>query len=203
MDTPNQEFAYNLSVDDFDKSIIPENAQTPGTDAFQKEVRRYFEKEYADFGGWVQIAVDETTIRVRWRPDPSRPDPLSVAIAALKAGDHAKGVRLLELLRHQHPDNVEVLRDLGMGLSDMGRLDEALEHLGHANAIAPDHCNTLVAIGVALVRQGKTAEAVPVLMQAVQVDANNSWAHRNLGACLLKTGKGAEAEQHPPEGSRA
>jgi Flp pilus assembly protein TadD len=185
--------SFTIAAGDFDASCLPPAARNPCTDAFRQAVSRFFEDQYRDFGGWVQIAVDPMTISVAWRPDPSRPAPLEVAVAALKRGEVEKGIRLLEVLRRQEPDRVEVLYNLGAVLSDQGRVDEALRHLRHAAELQPSYADNLVAMGVALVRQGKLDEAVRVLERAVLADPANPWAHRNLGACLLKTGDGAGA----------
>ncbi len=186
---------YVLATGDFDQSLLPAEAREPGTDEFQRAVSDFYTKEYANFGGTVRVSVTPKTITVSWRPDAARPDPMDVAVDALKAGDHDKGVLLLELLRQQHPDSLDVLCNLGMALSDMGRLDVALRHLRHAESVDPKHVSTLVAIGVALARQKRWAEAVPVLERAVALEPGNTWAHRNLGACLLQGGQNAKAER--------
>jgi tetratricopeptide (TPR) repeat protein len=83
-----------------------------------------------------------------------------------------------------------------MALSDTGQLDDAVNHLRRAIALAGDFTNARVALGVALQRQGKIGEAIAVLNEAVNRDPENSWAERNLGACLLKAGRAQEAEAH-------
>ena len=182
------ETTYTLSANDFDKSLLPIDARTPGTDAFVRAVSDFYHREYATFGGTVRVVVDATTISVAWRRGAGGPEPLQVAFNALQAGDLKRGVLLLELLRQRTPDDPDVLYNLGMALSDLGELDAALVHLRHAATVAPDPGNTLVAIGVALGRQGKWGEAVDVLERAVALEPDNPWAQRNLGACLLSSG---------------
>src|ERR1700732_4163824 len=93
------EFTYQMSVDDFDKSLLPAHARTPGTDDFNAEVSRALEREYAEFGGWVQIVVNQNVIRVTWKSDPTRPKPLDVVHEKLQRGELVDAVRLLEYLR--------------------------------------------------------------------------------------------------------
>jgi tetratricopeptide (TPR) repeat protein len=92
------------------------------------------------------------------------------------------------------PDDVAVLYNLGMALSDTGQLDKAEPILRHAVNVAPDQVNARVALGVVLARKGRHAEAIPVLREAVAQEPTNPWAHRNLGGCLMTLGQIAEAE---------
>ena len=91
-----------------------------GTDAFQKAVSDHFVEEFRQFGGWVQIAVDTQTIHVRWHSDPTAPDPVLSLVERMNRGDYEEPVRLLEKLCRYQPENVVILRSLGMALSDMG-----------------------------------------------------------------------------------
>lgn len=91
---------------------------------------------------------------------------------------------------------MSILYNLGMALSDLGRLSEAVEHLSRACALAPALTNARVALGVALQRQRRTEEAVEVLREAVRLDPENPWAHRNLGACLATMDQLEDAERH-------
>lgn len=194
MSVRDEEFEFEIAVEDFDKSLLPLTARKPGTDAFNAAVAKVIQKDYESFGGFVQIVVRDKTIKVHWRSDSSKPDPLDVAIQKFGAGDYTTGIRLLEMLRRQQPNNTDVLYNLGMALSDVGRLPEALTHLERVVELSPHHTNAHVAIGVALARQQKYGDAVAVLEKAVALEPDNPWANRNLGGCLLKVGKIAEAE---------
>lgn len=195
MAAPPEEYSYQITVEDVDKALLPADARTPGTDAFRVAVTRLIEKDYASFGGYVRIVVSDATIQVYWRSDPKAPDPMGVALRKLREGEYEEGVRLLEYFRLQQPDNMEVLYNLGLALSDLGRLQEAEKHLRRAVVLAPTDTNALVGLGVALIRQGRSADAVEVLKHAVAQSPDNLWAQRNLGACLLKLGHKEEAEK--------
>ena len=94
------------------------------------------------------------------------------------------------------PNDAVVLYNLGLALSDAGRLDRAEHCLGRAAAINPSDVNIQVALGVALGRMERIDEAVDVLQAAVAQDEKNPWAHRNLGALLIQAGKVPQAIPH-------
>ena len=190
------EYSYHISIDDFDKSVLPPHAQTPGTDEFKTEVSRALEREYAEFGGWVQIVVNEQTIQVTWKSDPTRPSPLDLVDRKKNAGDLVGAVRTLEHLRRQEPNNIGVLCNLGMALSDLGQLAQAQEHLRHVLALEPNQITAQVALGVVLLRQGDLAEAIRELRRAVSIAPSHPWAQQNLAGMLFLAGDFAEAELH-------
>ena len=187
-------YSFVISVADFDKTVLPPDARTPATDVFSHEVSRFFQKEFAAFKGRAQIVVDATKIEVSWHADPTQPLPMQLVKRKLEAGEYAEAIQLLEKLRHYQPDDAAILYNLGMALSDMGKLDQAEQVLRHAVDVAPDHVNARVALGVVLARKGQHAEAIPVLREAVAQEPTNPWAHRNLGGCLMTLGQTAEAE---------
>lgn len=192
------ESTFTISVDDLDKSLLPKHARVPNTDVFREAVTDLILSEYRQLGGRAMVVIDDNarTIQVTWSPGAGQPDPLDVAVSKLEKGQHQEAIRILEILRFQQPKSVPVFYNLGLAMSDLGRLDLAVQHLGTALKIAPDHTNSLVGLGVALARQQKTQEAILTLRKAIEQDNDNPWAHRNLGACLLKEDKAEEAERH-------
>jgi tetratricopeptide (TPR) repeat protein len=196
MSDASEGFSYLLSVHDIDKSLLPREARSPGTDAFQQAVTKLIERDFLDFGGHASIKVTNEIIEVHYQPDPNGRDPFDVALEKLRVGAYDDAVRLLEVLLRLHPDNVDLLYNLGMALSDMGRLERAVELLARACSLASNNVNAKVALGVAYSRQQKWDDAVTTLRDALQQDDRNPWAHRNLGACLLRAGEMEEAERH-------
>ena len=187
-------YSFDISVDDFDKNVLPSHARTPGTDEFSHEVSKFFQNEFAAFRGRAKFIVDAKIIRVSWNSDPNEPHPMQVINAKLERGEFEEAIRLLEILRRYQPNDLVILQNLGMAFSDAGRYAEAERHLRHAVEVDPDNVNALVALGVALTRQERNKEAIVVLRTAVAKEPNNPWAHRNLGGCFLKMGQIAEAE---------
>ena len=186
---------FTLATEDFDVSLLPAHARDRKTPAFRDAVRSYLQDEFKRFGGWSSIQVDAERIDVSWTPDRQPPDPLEQIIGKLQRKDYSGAITLLQLFLSDRPNDVTLLYNLGMALSDVGRLGEAEEHLQHVVDLAPDHVNARVALGVALQRQGQTARAIEMLHPAVEHAPDNLWAQRNLGACLLSAGKFQEAEE--------
>ena len=167
-----------------------------GTPAFREAVNAFLAGEFKGFGGHATIRVDDQTISVVWNPDSLRPNPMAVIVQKLQQGKQAEGIQLLEFLLSNHPDDPVVLYNLGLALSDAGRLERAEQCLRQAVELNPKDTNIAVALGVALGRMGRHDEAVDVLRAAVTQDQKNPWAHRNLGAVLLRTEQATEAIPH-------
>jgi len=185
---------FTLATDDFDVSLLPPEARNRGTPAFREAVRTYLQDEFKRFGGWSSVQVDARSIEVSWTADRQPPHPVEQIIGKLQRGDYGGAITLLQLFLSDRPNDVNILYNLGMALSDVGRPAEAEEHLQHVIDLSPDHVNARVALGVALQRQGQTARAIKVLRAAVEHAPDNLWAQRNLGACLVSAGQFQEAE---------
>jgi Flp pilus assembly protein TadD len=190
------EYTYQMSTHDFDKSLLPAHARMPGTDEFNTEVSRALEREYAEFGGWVQIVVNQDVIQVTWKSDPTRPKPLDVVHQKLEQGELVDAVRLLEHLRRHEPNNVIVLSNLGMALSDLRQLEPAEKHLRRALELDPAQITARVGLSVVLHRRGDSAAAIQELQEAIKIKPQDAWGHRNLAAMLCKAGDFAAAEPH-------
>ncbi len=188
--------SFSIAATAFDPSLLPEAARQVGTPAFREAVNTFLATEFKGFGGHATIRVDDQTIAVVWNPDSQRPNPMAAIVQKLQQGKQAEGIQLLELLLSNRPDNHSVLYNLGLALSDAGRLERAEQCLRRAAELNPKDANIPVALGVALGRMGRHDEAVGVLRAAVRQDERNPWAHRNLGAMLLQTEKTAEAIPH-------
>lgn len=166
-----QDFEFIIAFDDFDASILPIGARTSGSEEFVTALRELVENEFAGHGGWATILVDEGSrlLRVTWGSRVEGYDPLKSAVGRLERGQYAEAIRTLELLRFQEPDNVTVLYNLGMALSDQGQLQTAIKHLAYAAGLAPRDGNVRVALGVALTRSGRTKEAILQFQEALAV----------------------------------
>jgi tetratricopeptide (TPR) repeat protein len=186
-------YAFTIAPGDFDTSLLPPGARKVGTTSFNKAVNEYLKKEFQGFGGTARIVVGSDVIHVTWAPDPEGPDPIDIALDRLRRGEYPQAIQGLQLLVKAHPDDPNVLYNLGMALSDVGQLDSAERHLRHLVEIDPTHSNARVALGVALARQRRNADAVEVLRSALAIEPDNPHALRNLGGCLLRSGETEEA----------
>jgi tetratricopeptide (TPR) repeat protein len=192
---------FTIAIEDFNPFLLDRNVE-PGTKEFQNAVLAYYTKQFAPLGGSTIIAVDDEKIHVQWIPDAVSKNPFDYVLKLLQSGEYQKAVPLLETFLDADPDDVDTLYNLGMALSDMGRLEEAKKHLSRAVEVMPDHVNALVALGVAYLRSGDQEAGAEVLQRAAEADPENGYAHRNLGAALTKLGRSDEAEQHLREAAR-
>ncbi len=188
--------SFSIATTTFDASLLPAAARQVGTPAFREAINDFLTGEFKGFGGHATIRVDDQAISVAWDPDSQRPNPMAVIVQKLQQGKQAEGIQLLELLLSSHPDNPVVLYNLGLALSDAGRLERAEQCLRQAAKLNPNDTNIQVALGVAFGRMGRCDEAVEVLRAAVRQEPKNPWAHRNLGAMLLQTEQSMEAVAH-------
>ena len=56
-------YSFVISVADFDKTVLPPHARTPGTDEFSHEVSQFFQKEFTAFKGRRRSSWMPTTSR--------------------------------------------------------------------------------------------------------------------------------------------
>jgi tetratricopeptide (TPR) repeat protein len=188
--------SFSIAATAFDTSLLPAAARQVGAPAFREAVNEFLTTEFRGFGGHATIRVDDQTIAVVWNPDSERPNPMAAIVQKLEQGKQAEGIQLLEFLLSNHPDDPLVLYNLGLALSDAGRLERAEQCLRQAAELDPKDTNIPVALGVALGRMGRRDEAVDVLRAVVAQDQTNPWAHRNLGAMLVQTKQLTEAIPH-------
>ncbi len=82
----------------------------------------------------------------------------------------------------------------GVGLSESGRVLEAIKHYKEAIRLDGDYCDPYSNLAVAYSLTGKTDQAIQALKQALKLRPNYPEAYNNLGSFLLqkKDYKGAE-----------
>lgn len=184
---------FTLPTSAFDVTLVPPEARIPGSASFREGIRSFFEKAFAGFGGQVNIVVQNDQVFVTWNTDPETEKPLNLIIEKLQRGERAESIQLLKLLLARNPDDMEVLYNLALALSDNGQAELAEFHMRRVVEIAPTFVNGLGALGTILTRQKKNVEARAFLEMAVQLDPTNGWILRNLGVVLMKEGKHKEA----------
>ena len=84
------------------------------------------------------IATDEEAVSITWKPNTDA-DPLQKVADILQEGKYADGITLLELFLSDDPTNTTVLFNLGVGLMQMERYAEALEHSRSAVELKADN----------------------------------------------------------------
>jgi tetratricopeptide (TPR) repeat protein len=190
-----EDLVFTLAWDDIDPAAL---AEEPGSAAFRRSVTEFLQQQYQSLGGQARIVFDDSarTVTVAWAKKTGFQAVEAKALDALNRREYATALPLLKALIAKQPDDAAHYYNLGMVLSDQGRIDEAVDELERALAIDPRHVHAMVAIGVARARVGDLSEAISALRAAVALDPENTYAHQNLGACLLKRGDYGDAEQH-------
>lgn len=187
---------FTLRPQEIDLALLPPDARTVGTPVFRDAVRSWFENAFRGFSGRASIVVTDGQISVSWTPDPSSKPLLQQIVDMLQQGKRTEGMQLLEMLHARDPDNVDVLYNLGIVLSDAGQLERAERHLRRCVELAPRFANALIALGIALTRQRKHDAATEMFRRAVDLEPMNLWARNNLGVMLLKHGNPQATIEH-------
>lgn len=115
---------------------------------------------------------------------------LGVALAQQKR--YSEALPVLERARQLDP---LAEPSLGLTLFQIGRKEEALEHLRRAVHIRPDEASILNLLAISLIDSGKTAEAEKVLLQAIRIKPDYLLAHMNYGRLLVDAGRLEEADR--------
>ncbi len=83
--------------------------------------------------------------------------------------------------------------NLGVALSQAGRLQEAIGQFEQAARLKPDDAEAHVNLGNVSLHTGKVQEAIGYYEQAVRLNPNFATAHRGLGLALKRMGRASEA----------
>ncbi len=191
---------FSVSKDFLPPHTFPHDARAFGSKRFLEAAKGYYLQQFG--GGQVDVEMVKGGLSVTWTPEESRFDPFGYAVELLKRRQHPLAIPILRGLLERAPDDPDILYNLGMAESDLGKLDDAVTHLKALVAKDPSHANGQVALGVAYARAGRTDDAIAVLRDAVAHAHENPWARRNLAAMLGKKGLHEEAEPHMREAVR-
>ena len=85
---------------------------------------------------------------------------------------------------------------LGLTLSKMGKLDQAIEHYKKALVLDPKYAEASTYLGIALDLNKSVDEAITHLESAIEMDPEYVPAHDNLGILLARTGQSDKAIVH-------
>jgi len=178
-----------LDLAEFDRSKLPADQQGLQGEAFQMAVQDFLTKEFGGTeGGAAQVVVTTDRIIIRWEESDEARSFSERGIDALKRGDYDQGIRFLGEALRRNPSDPDALFNLGMALSDQGRLDEAITHLDRLLVIVPQHAHGWIALGVAQARRGGLNDAIVSLERAVALSPRDGYAQRTLGALVGQSG---------------
>jgi len=180
--------------------IAPSSPEEVESAAFLGTAKRYYESQFKD--GTVEVESVTGGVAVTWTPEEAELDPLHYAVGLLRDRQHALAVPILRSLLVDEPARPDVLFNLGMAESDIGKLDDAVAHLEALVEQDPGHVHGRVALGVAQARAGRVDEAIATLQAAVRLAPDDPYVRRNLGGLLAKKGVFADAVLHLREAVR-
>jgi tetratricopeptide (TPR) repeat protein len=123
------------------------------------------------------ITTDEEVVSITWKPNTDA-DPLQKVADILQEGKYADGITLLELFLSDDPTNTTVLFNLGVGLMQMERHAEALEHLRSAVELKADNPAAWFEYGQTLQLNGDTQEAHKAYRKVIDMDESGEIAER-------------------------
>lgn len=111
-------------------------------------------------------------------------------------GQYSQAVPFFRKSIEIHP-TAEAHTFLGLSLSELGRLDEAIAECQKAIALDPDYGNPYNDIGAYLLELGRPDEAIPWLEKAIAARRYccYQFAHFNLGRALLMKGRLGDARR--------
>lgn len=185
---------FEFKPADFDLKLLTADVELiRGNNAKLKSaIQDYLRGMFKRLPGEVRITSHDEYISVRWVPQRYQDIDamMDLVIGLLNQRAFTQAEPILRTLFFRHPDDYRVLFNLGMMLSDQGRLGEACEMLSRLTRIAPDFANGWNALGVALARQGNHEKAVHAFQKSLKLDPDNAYTLRNFGALIAKTDPG-------------
>ncbi len=113
--------------------------------------------------------------------------------AALRAGEHARLIELLQRVTAAAPANAAAHHLLGRAYRAAGRAPEALGCFQEAARLAPDHVEARFDSAVLHCERGAWRDAIPLLREVLRLRPDYPEACSNLGTALQETGAFDEA----------
>jgi tetratricopeptide (TPR) repeat protein len=96
-------------------------------------------------------------------------------------------IRLWQDVVAKSPEKVRPYNNLGVALTNAGRLPEAIEVLSRAIEMDPSHPHAYNNLGRVFILSDRSEDALPVLRMAIRLDLDYDDAYINLAAALNQT----------------
>lgn len=118
---------------------------------------------------------------------------LQIALGHLRGGQPAEGATVLERAVRAAPDSLPCRLALAAACAETGRVDQASEHLSHANLTHPGEAPVLFALGFCHERMQQRDEAEACYRDALEHDSSLIAARQRLAALAVHADRVGEA----------
>ena len=179
-------FAFPLA--DFDLKKLPIDAALLRSNPAMLEsaVSDYYAAQFRALGGEAQISISQGVVTVRWLSEAGLPVLVEHSVALLQQGEYGTAVPMLRTALQHMPDDPVILFNLGMALSDLKQLHDAITLLDRLVTLHPDHAQGWNALGIAYVRNNDAQAAEQALRRSVELAPDDGYSLRNLGGLIAK-----------------
>lgn len=178
---------FQHRIDDLDLTGLPSR----DSEGFEQALISRYALEYAQRGWNALVTLDDNYVRVIGIPEGSV-EPKAYVIGLLQHGFLDDALPILEAMSGMLND-ADIEYNLGICLSELGRIDECLSPLLRCIELDAAYANAYIGLGVAYGRLGKPEEAEAALRSAVRIEPENFYAKRNLAGILARNGNLQEA----------
>ena len=178
---------FQHRIDELDLPGLPPR----DTPSFDQALISHFALQYAGRGWNALVTVDDKYVRVLAIPENSI-EPKAYVLGLLQHRFLDDALPLLQAMSGMVND-ADIEYNLGICLSELGRVDECLAPLQRCIELDPDYANAYIGLGVAHARLGNPDAAEIALRTAVRLEPENAYAKRNLAGVLARNGKPNEA----------
>ncbi len=179
---------FEFPISQFDISLLPiaETILRADPSLLTDAIVRYLTERFQPMGGTANILLRGDRVAVSWVPtsgkDTYKLMEYAVTLLRRRALTEAEAI-LRGLLKLPSPP-VMASFNLGMLLSDQGRLEEAVELLEQVVEERPSAADAWNALGIALQRKGERVRALEAIERSHELEPENPHTLRNLGALL-------------------
>lgn len=147
--------------------------------------------DYASRGYTAVVTIDGEHVRGVAVPERGI-EPKDYLIGLLQQGFLEDALPSLKILS-EIVDDGEVEYNLGLCLSELGKVAESIAPLKRCLALDPDYHHARTALGVSYSRLGQREDAEQTFRQVLARQPEHPHANRNLGALLSRSGRSVEA----------
>lgn len=114
---------------------------------------------------------------------------LLLAKMAMEQKDYKQGVIHLKRSFEIDPEKFDVNNMLGLALSQLGQIEEAIKHYTIAVSLMPEETKPLNNLGSLLAQKGQVDKAIEYFKKAVELDQSYVDAHLNLAIAYTQKGE--------------